>query len=60
MAREKKLKELGKYVQDCKCGCMLAKKDFKKGIATCPRCTAECEKVKEAKDATENKDTKKS
>ena len=38
MAREKALKELGTYVQDCKCGLMLAKKDFKKGEAVCPHC----------------------
>lgn len=38
MAREKALKELGKFVQNCKCGLMLAKKDFKAGKAECPRC----------------------
>ena len=38
MAREKALKEKGVFVQDCKCGLMLAKSDFVKGVASCPRC----------------------
>lgn len=49
MAREKNLKELGKYVQDCECGMMIAKRDCTKGRYTCPRCGNEdetCDAVK--------------
>lgn len=49
MARVRGLKELGKYVADCKCGCMLAEKDYKKGVCECPRCGQECVKPKKEK-----------
>lgn len=49
MAREKALKTLGKFVQNCKCGLMLAKKDFVKGVATCPRCGEDNKAVDAAK-----------